>query len=97
MKLIISRLAETDLMDGWSWIANDNPTAADRWLKAMHGSMTRLCNFPAMGKAFPDFGPNIHGLIKDGYFIFYWVDGDRLYIHRILSCERDIATILQVQ
>jgi plasmid stabilization system protein ParE len=51
--------AETDLLDIWSYIAQDSPANADRMLNRIGETMNRLVAMPLMGQARFDLVPGL--------------------------------------
>lgn len=53
-KVFITRRAEQDLLEIWSYIAQDKPIAADRQLRDIAASCERLAEYPGMSFARPE-------------------------------------------
>jgi toxin ParE1/3/4 len=83
--------AETDLLELWVTIAEENLTAADEMLDAVQSTATLLGTQPEMGKARPELGEGLRSLpTRTPYLIFYLPDDDGLLIVRVLHHARDI-------
>jgi toxin ParE1/3/4 len=85
----LSALAERDLDEIWSYIAEDaSPTTADRLIDDVIDRFDLLAQQPRMGRARPEFGPGVRSFAVENYVIYYRHDGDVL-IARILHGRRD--------
>src|SRR2546427_8831299 len=85
----LSSLAERDLDEIWSYVAEDvSPTTADRLIDDIIGRFDLLAEQPRMGRARPEFGAAVRSFAVENYVIYYCHDGDVL-IARILHGRRD--------
>jgi toxin ParE1/3/4 len=85
----LSALAEQDLEEIWSYVAEDaSPTAADRLIDCIIDRFDLLSERPGMGRARPEFGPSVRSFVVENYIIYYREEGDVL-IARILHGRRD--------
>ena len=85
----LSALAERDLDEIWSYIAEDaSPTAADRLIDDVVDRFDLLAKQPTMGRGRPEFGAAVRSFAVENYVIYYRHDGDVL-IARILHGRRD--------
>jgi toxin ParE1/3/4 len=56
----LSRLAEQDLEEIWSYVAEDaSPTTADRLIDAIFDRFELLVERPRMGRSRPEFGEGV--------------------------------------
>ena len=70
--------AETDLLELWVTIAEENLTAADETLDVIQATVTLLGTQPEMGRARPELADGLRSLpTRTPYLIFYLreVDG----------------------
>jgi toxin ParE1/3/4 len=94
---IISPEALQDMGDIRSYIAMDNPEAADRVLQAFEASAALLATQPGLGQ----LKPSLRGLrlwvITDfpSYLMFYRQRGGQVEIVRVLHGARDVNSILE--
>lgn len=87
----LSALAERDLEEIWSYIAEDaSPTTADRLIDAIFTRFELLVEQPRMGRNRPEFGEGVRSFVVESYVIYYRHDRDVL-IARILHGRRDQA------
>ncbi len=90
-------VAEQDLADIITYIAAENPTAAEKLLNKIEKNLANLSKFPFLGKE-PQDKPLIkmgyRYCIVDNYLIFYTVGKNSILIHRIIHGARDYKDIL---
>ena len=85
----LSSLAEQDLDEIWSYVAEDaNPTTADRLMDAIVDRSELLAEQPRMGRLRPEFGPGVRSFTVENHVIYYRHVGD-LLIARVLHGRRD--------
>ena len=87
----LSALAEQDLDEIWSYVAEDaNPTTADRLMDAIIDRFELLAEQPRMGRLRPEFGAGVRSFTVENHVIYYRHEGDVL-IARVLHGRRDQA------
>ena len=87
----LSVLAEQDLDEIWSYVAEDaNPTTADRLMDAIVDRFELLAEQPRMGRLRPAFGAGVRSFTVENHVIYYRHEGDVL-IARVLHGRRDQA------
>jgi len=85
----LSALAERDLDEIWSYVAEDaSPTTADRLIDDIIDRFDLLAEQPRMGRTRSEFGLGVQSFAVENYVIYYRHDGDVL-IARILHARRD--------
>jgi toxin ParE1/3/4 len=85
----LSALAEQDLEEIWSYVAEDaSPTTADQLIDAIFDRFDLLVEQPRMGRTRPEFGEGVRSFVAESYVIYYRHDGD-LMIARVLHGRRD--------
>ncbi|MFP3981959.1 MAG: type II toxin-antitoxin system RelE/ParE family toxin [Desulfobacterales bacterium] len=71
-KLIWSPTAKLDLNDIATFIAEDSPSAAKRFITGLFQTVERLADFPESGRIVPEFGdPAIREVIRKPCRIVY--------------------------
>lgn len=90
-KARLSRLAEQDLLDIWTYIAKDNPAAADRFTDLVIEKCDKLCEFPELGRRRDELAPFLRSFPVGRYIIFYRVGDPGIEVARILSAYRDLG------
>jgi toxin ParE1/3/4 len=83
--------AEEDLIDLWSYIARENPAAADRLLDRLEGRWELLKSQPYMGAEREDIAPGIRHVVVGSYLTLYRVAEGQVEIVRVLYGERHIT------
>ncbi len=87
----LSALAELDLSEIWSYVAEDaSPATADRLIDAIFDRFELLTEQPRMGRNRPEFGEGVRSFVVESHVIYYRHDGDVL-IARVLHGRRDQA------
>ena len=87
----LSALAEQDLQEMWSYVAEDaSPDTADRLIDAIIERSELLAEKPRMGRLRPEFGPGVRSFTVESYVIYYRDEGE-LLVARILHGRRDQA------
>jgi toxin ParE1/3/4 len=87
----LSDLAESDLAEIWSYVAEDaSPTRADRLIDAIFDRFELLVEQPRMGRNRPEFGEGVRSFVVESYVMYYRYD-QGLLIARVLHGRRDQA------
>jgi len=84
-------LAEQDLLDIWTYIAQDNPEAADRFVDLLVQKCDNLCDFPEIGTRRDELAPSIRSFPVGRYVIFYRMADPDVEVVRVLSAYRDLG------
>ncbi|MDO8311640.1 MAG: type II toxin-antitoxin system RelE/ParE family toxin [Sideroxyarcus sp.] len=83
--------AETDLLELWLTIAEENLVAADESLDAIQATASLLGTQPEMGRARPELADKLRSFpTRTPYIIFYLPEADGLLVVRVLHHARDI-------
>jgi toxin ParE1/3/4 len=61
-RVLYTRSAETDLLEAWLFIAEEDPIAADRVLDTIDGEANTLSLQPLMARARPELGEGVSEL-----------------------------------
>lgn len=88
-----SDLAESDLLEIWLFIAQDNPSAADRFLDLIDEKIVLLADFPEMGRRRDELSIDLRSFPIGRYVIFYRQNKDGVEVVRVLSAYRDLNPI----
>ena len=87
----LSDLAERDLDEIWSYVAEDaSPTTADRLIDVIVDRLELLIEQPRMGRLRPEFGAGVRSFTVENHVIYYRHAGDIL-IAPVLHGRRDQA------
>ena len=93
----LTSLAERDVLEIWTYIAEENIGAADLVLDYLHDRCLLLSKMPAMGRLREDFAPNLYVIPvgknswRSRYLIFYRPTELGIEVIRILEGHRNIT------
>lgn len=88
--LIVSPLAEEDLEEIWSFVAERDVEAADRLIDEITGRFDHLLAYPEAGRARHELLVSLRSLPVKRYVIFYQPTDDGVEIFRVLHGSRDV-------
>lgn len=88
----LSRQAEQDLEDIWTYIAQQNQLAADKQIAQILNRFPMLAQFPDMGKKRDDLMKELRSFPVKPYVIYYTKITDAIEIFRILHQSRDVES-----
>jgi len=81
VKVLWSPLAVERVSEIAQYIARDNPSAAEKWVKTIFNKVGRLKTFPQSGRPLPETGDqSIRELIHGNYRIIYRIEKIRVSI-----------------
>ena len=87
----LARSAQTDLLEAWLFIAEENPDAADHVLDAIEREADVLATQPLMGRARPELAQGVRSWpTSTRYILYYKVAKDGIAVPRILHHARDV-------
>lgn len=93
-RVYFTQSAQTDLLEAWQFIAEENAAAADRVLEVIEYEIKVLSDQPLIGKARPELAEGIRSWpTSTPYVLFYLVDKQTITVVRILHHARDIQRI----
>jgi toxin ParE1/3/4 len=92
-KVLRKPQAEADLIEIWTYIAQDSLTRADKLLDEIDEKSQILAHSPLIGKARDELGPKIRSFPIGNYVLFYQPIEDGIEIIRVLHGARDIAAL----
>jgi plasmid stabilization system protein ParE len=98
-KLHYSTQSRRDLDEVWAYIATElqNPSPATRIINAIMDSTNQLTDFAEMGaplSSIANVESDYRFLVHGNYLIFYRIEGDEIYVDRVLFGRRDYLRIL---
>ena len=96
LKLNITEQAKADITLITEYIAKDNKQSAKSMAMYLYKVCSDLAKFPEMGTARPDFTYKNYRffIVKKRYIIAYTIDGNNLFISRVLTTYQDICVLL---
>ena len=92
-KVLRKPQAEADLIEIWTFIAQDSPTRADMLLDEIDEKLQTLAQSPFIGIARNELGPKIRSFPIGNYVLFYQPIEDGIEIIRVLHGARDIEAL----
>ena len=92
-KVLRKPQAEADLIEIWTFIAQDSPTRADMLLDEIDEKLQTLAQSPFIGRARDELGPPIRSFPIGNYVLFYHPIEDGIEIIRVLHGARDIEAL----
>jgi len=87
--------ARADLVEIISYISQDNPPAAYRWLQSLNAELDTLLRFPGLGRPREELRPNLRSLPFGNYMIYYAPTDDGITLIRVVHGARDIDQLLE--
>jgi toxin ParE1/3/4 len=88
-----SHRAEEDLIEIWTFIAQDNVGAAERLLDRIDEACGQLAEHPLMGPARPDLAAELRYFIVGSYLILYREAPAGVEIVRVVHGARHLPTL----
>jgi len=93
-RVVYAQSAQTDLLEAWLFIAEENPTAADHVLDTIDQEACTLSLQPLMGRARPELSKGVRSWpTSTPYILFYLADDQGITVLRVLHHARDIQRI----
>lgn len=86
-------VAERDLSEIWSFIAEDDPDRATQYLRRLNGALEKLAQSPLMGRLRPEIGARIRSFPVDDYLTFYVPLEDGVDVIRFVHGSRDLSRL----
>ena len=98
-KIHYSPESRRDLDDIWDYIVSElqNRSAAERVIDRIMNAVDPLKNFAEMGtplSSITDVGTDYRFLVSGNYMVFYRVQGNDVYIDRVLYGRSDYMSVL---
>ena len=98
-KIHYSPESRRDLDDIWDYIVSElqNRSAAERVINRIIDAVDPLNNFAEMGtplSSIADIGTDHRFLVSGNYMVFYRVQGNDIYIDRVLYGRSDYMSVL---
>jgi toxin ParE1/3/4 len=85
--------AEEDLIELWLYIAQDNPSAADRLLEEIEDKCSLLVANPQLGRARPDIAADCRSFPVGRYLILYRLIPDGIEVVRVVQGSRRLEDL----
>ncbi|MBD6620002.1 type II toxin-antitoxin system RelE/ParE family toxin [Komarekiella sp. 'clone 1'] len=91
----ISNQAALDLENIWSYVAKNNPRAADNLFDKLREKFAKLAKFPQMGEGRENLAFSLRSFPVGSYLIFYRTLDGGIEIVRIIHGSQDIEQIFK--
>ncbi|CAN5479562.1 hypothetical protein BH24DEI1_BH24DEI1_07390 [soil metagenome] len=91
--VVIRPAADVDLLLIWDFIARDNPSAADNYLRWLADRFDLLATQPLMGKAREELKPKLRSFVVGRHIIFYMPFEEGIAVERVLAGPQDSESI----
>ena len=91
----ISAFAEADLREIWTYVAENNPSAADKLLRELLQKIRLLADNPELGKDRSEIIVNLRSFPVRKYIVFYSLNEDTVEIYRVLHASRNIGELFE--
>lgn len=88
-------LAEDDLAQIWSYIADDSLSAADRWLAQVESLLDLLAGNPTLGRLRSELAPDLRSFPMGDYVVFYIPRKNGIVVVRVLSGFRNLDDLFR--
>jgi toxin ParE1/3/4 len=89
--------AQDDLIEIWTYIAEDDETQADALLGSIDQKLQLLAKRPLIGRERSELHPALRSVPLARYVIFYLPDAEGIEVVRVLHSRRDLGSdILEV-
>lgn len=82
--------AEIDILDIWTFIAEDSITQADRWVDRLSESFALWATQPKMGRERKELAADLRSFAHGHYVVFYEPLEDGIDVVRVLHGSQDI-------
>lgn len=83
MRLVLAERALRDLTDAITFVAQDDPVAAERMAARIREAAGLLTQFPNLGQPISDRGQRVFSVAGTPFRLIYRVAADRLTVLRI--------------
>jgi len=87
-KILRTSRAELDLAEIWSYIARDNPDAADRLIRRIDERLRLLLDNPTLGDSMERFRAGLRATAVGNYVIYYRSVEKGIEVYRVLHAAR---------
>jgi toxin ParE1/3/4 len=95
VKVRLSSEARQDLIAIGDYIARDNPSRARSFIGELTGECASLATMPLRHPLMPRYeAKGIRRRVHGNYQIFYRIDGNQIYVVRVLHGARDYEVLL---
>ena len=94
-KYELSAGARKNLKDIWTYIAERNPTAAEKFMREFAKKFQLLADNPKIGRTHDEHILNLRSFPFKDYVIFYFSTGNGVEIYRVLHGARNVDSLFE--
>lgn len=94
-RIVRTKRSDRDLFEISTYIAKDNPRAADALIDSIGQKLRLLSELPSMGHERPEFGKDLRSFREGNYLIFYRPLTDGIILLRVLHGARNLRKIFK--
>ena len=91
----LSPEARSDLGEIWFYIAQDDPEAADKFIRVIVSRFPKLAAMPELGRQREELSPRLRSFPVGRYVIFYRPMENGIEIARVLHGARDLPPLFE--
>lgn len=92
--LRFTRSAESDLLEAWLYVAEENPIAADHLIDKIEAEGLNLLAHPELGRPRNELAKGLRSWpTSTPYILFYFLDASGVIVARVLHHARDVPHI----
>lgn len=89
--------ANHDLIEIWTYVANDSPVSADRLIDSIADVCGTLADSPAIGRSRDELAQGLRSFPVGRYVVFYRPVSNGIEVIRVLHGARDIQVIFEAE
>jgi toxin ParE1/3/4 len=82
--------AESDVIEIWTYIAEDSVAEADRWVDRLDERLQLWATQPAIGRPREELASSLRSMPFGRYVVFFVATQDGIDIVRVLHSSRDV-------
>ena len=91
----VSDAASADLEEIWLFIAQDDPDAADSFIRTIVYRFPKLASMPHMGRPRNELMPRLRSFPVGSYLVFFQPMDDGIEVVRVLHGARDLPAVFE--
>jgi toxin ParE1/3/4 len=92
-RVSFTRHARSDLLDLWTYIASQNPAAANRTYDRIAERCHLLRDHPRLGPARPEIAEGARAIVVERWLVIYRLTEDGAQVVRIVDGARDLSKL----
>lgn len=93
MKVELSRFVRSDLQEIADYIALHNPTRALSFVEELERVIWDTGENPLIHRLRPDIAPGVRVAVYNRYLILFRIQGDVVYVGRVLNGARNLSKV----